>query len=147
MISHPATQYTLPISIRPLPCVPWGVLCRPWTKSKQGHSNLNDSNNLFLNSLSLSDWRKTLRFRFHVFIIGISDMNKGNSLCKEEKTAYFAFIFNSLVGINQCNFHELHHVDLLVDAFNHKWLQITVCKRRSWIQTLNELVVQSENVQ
>ena len=65
---------------------------------------------------------KLLWLGFPVLIIGISDMNKifhpiGIALCKDEKTADFAFIFNSLViGINRCNLPELNHVDLLADA-------------------------------
>ena len=41
----------------------------------------------------------------------------GIALCKDEESADFAFIYNSLViGINRRNLPDLNHVDLLVES-------------------------------
>ena len=59
---------------------------------------------------------------YPVLIIGTSDMDKvfhplGISLCTDEKSEDFQFIFASLkIGIEKCGYQQLNNVDLMADS-------------------------------
>ena len=59
---------------------------------------------------------------YPVLILGVSDKHNvfhpfGISLCKDEKTHDFAFLFKALqIGIERCGYQAISYCDLLADA-------------------------------
>ena len=91
---------------------------------------------------------KLVRFGYPVLIIGVSDMDKvfhplGLTLCKDEKSNDWEFIFRALkIGIERCGFKQLEKADLMAEAAD---LYQTAFKEFFFIKLIFCLFYQRQN--